>query len=234
MPSLASHTGALLHKDLVAEWRSKERLSPMVFFVLLVLLVYNFGFELGGAALWEIGAGVLWSSFVFASLFGLQRTFSAETTNDCLNALLVAPIPKASLYLAKMVGNLFFLLLVETITLPIFGLFFNLTPGWYLLSLPVVFLLGSVCLASVGTLFAAMAGHSRLREFFLPLLVLPLLLPALISCVGATALILEGAVPGRSGLWWPEQLTTYVTMLSVYGLVFTTLSLMLFDFVIEE
>ena len=234
MPSLASHTGALLHKDLVAEWRSKERLSPMVFFVLLVLLVYNFGFELGGAALWEIGAGVLWSSFVFASLFGLQRTFSAETTNDCLDALLVAPIPKASLYLAKMVGNLVFLLLVETITLPIFGLFFNLTPGWYLLSLPVVFLLGSVCVASVGTLFAAMAGHSRLREFFLPLLVLPLLLPALISCVSATALILEGAVPGRSGLWWPEQLTTYVTMLSVYGLVFTTLSLMLFDFVIEE
>ena len=232
--SFVGHTGALLRKDLVVEWRSKERLSPMVFFVLLVLLVYNFGFELGGAALWEIGAGVLWSSFVFASLFGLQRTFSAETANDCLDALLVAPIPRASLYLAKMVGNLVFLLLVETITLPLFGLFFNLTPGWYLLSLPVVFLLGSACVSSVGTLFAAMAGHSRLREFFLPLLVLPVLIPALISCVEATALILEGAAPGRSGLWWPEEMTVHIAMLGVYCLVFTTLSLMLFDFVIEE
>jgi heme exporter protein B len=206
----------------------------MVFFVLLVLLVYNFGFELGGAALWEIGPGVLWSSFVFASLFGLQRTFAAETGNDCLDALLVAPVGRSSLYLAKMGGNVVFLLGVQVLTLPLFGLFFNLTPGLYLLPLAVVAVLGAACVSSVGTLFAAMAGHSRLREFLLPLLVLPILIPALISCVAGTGVVLAAGIPGRSGPLWPEELTAHVTMLALFAVVFTTLALMLFDFVIEE
>ena len=232
--SMWSHTRLLLRKDLLAEWRSKERLSPMVFFVLLVLLVYNFAFELGGAALWEIGPGVLWSSFVFASLFGLQRTFAAESTNDCLDALLVAPIDRGSLYLAKMVGNVLFLLGVQLLTLPLFGLFFNLNPGLYLLPLFIVFFLGAASVASVGTLFSAMTGHSRLREFLLPLLVLPVLIPALISCVAATSVVLAGGIPGRSAVLWPPDLTIHVGMLALFAMVFTTLAWMLFDFVIEE
>lgn len=234
VPGTWAHARLLLRKDLVAEWRSKERLSPMVFFVLLVLLVFNFGFELGGAALWEIGPGVLWSSFVFASLFGLQRTFAAESANDCLDGLLAAPLERGALYLAKMVGNMLFLLGVELLTLPLFGLFFNLTPGLYLLPLLVIFLLGSASVASIGTLFAAMAGHSRLREFLLPLLVLPMLIPALISCVAATGVILAAGIPGRMPQLWPPELTIHVSMLCLYAMVFTTLAWMLFDFVIEE
>ena len=234
IPGTWGHARILLRKDLVAEWRTKERLSPMVFFVLLVLLVYNFAFELGGAALWEIGPGVLWSSFVFASLFGLQRTFAAESDNDCLDALLTAPVERGALYLAKMVGNVLFLLGVELLTLPLFGLFFNLTAGLYLLPLLAVFLLGSASVASVGTLFAAMTGHSRLREFLLPLLVLPVLIPALISCVAATGVILAAGVPGRNPPLWPAELTVHVGMLGLFAVVFTTLSWMLFDFVIEE
>ena len=234
IPGTWGHVRILLRKDLIAEWRTKERLSPMVFFVLLVLLVYNFAFELGGAALWEIGPGVLWSSFVFASLFGLQRTFATECDNDCLDALLAAPVERGALYLAKMVGNVLFLLGVELLTLPLFGLFFNLTAGLYLLPLLVVFLLGSASVASVGTLFAAMTGHSRLREFLLPLLVLPVLIPALISCVAATGVILAAGVPGRNPPLWPAELTAHVGMLGLFAVVFTTLSWMLFDFVIEE
>ena len=228
------HALVLLRKDLYAEWRTRERLSPMLFFVLLVMLVFNFGFELGGAALWEIGPGVLWSCFVFASLFGLQGTFVNEARNGCLDALLAAPIDRKSLYLAKMCGNVLFLLGVQVLTLPLFGLFFNLTPGFHLLPLAVVFALGSASVASVGTLFAAMAGHSRLRELLLPLLLLPVLLPALISCVAATATILASSAPGRSAVLWPEELTVHVAMLALFALVFTCLALVLFDFVIEE
>lgn len=234
VPGLWTHVHLLLRKDMMAEWRTKERLSPMVFFVLLVLLVYNFGFELGGAALWELGPGVLWSSFVFASLFGLQRTFAAEQTNDCLDGLLVGPMDRGALYLAKMAGNVVFLLGVEALTLPLFGLFFNLEPGWYLLPLIVIFLLGSASIASIGTLFAAMARHSRLREFLLPLLVLPVLIPALISCVAATKVILAAGAPTGSGTLWPAELSVHAGMLGLYAVVFTTLSWMLFDFVIEE
>ena len=95
-------------------------------------------------------------------------------------------------------------------------------------------MLGSACVASVGTLFAAMAGHSRLRELLLPLLLLPILLPALISCVAATGAVLASTAPGRGGALWPEELTVHVAMLALFAMVFTTLALVLFDFVIEE
>ncbi|MEE2658561.1 MAG: heme exporter protein CcmB [Candidatus Latescibacterota bacterium] len=227
------HIATLLRKDLRLEWRSKERLSPMVFFVLLVLLVFNFGFELGGAALGEIGPGVLWSAVLFASLIGLQRTFTAEDADDCLDGILASPVSRSSLYVAKMAGNFLFLLAVELITLPLFGLFFNLTVGAYLAPLLIVFALGSTCIASVGTLFAAMAGHSRLREFFLPLLSLPILIPALISCVEATSLILAAGVPGHTTLW-PDGLGTHLAMLAASGVICFFLALLLFDFVMEE
>ncbi len=217
---------AILRKDLQAEWRTKERLSPMVFFVLLVLLVFNFSFELGGAALREIGPGVLWSSYVFASLLGLGRSFADERENDALDALLLAPGDRGAVYLDKMLGNLVFLLAIELLSLPFFTLFFNLSPGFFLLPLLGVFLLGSACLASVGTLFAAMSNNMRLRELLLPLLLLPMILPALISCIEATALILAN---DRF-----EKLLPHLQMLGVYAAVFTVLSLMLFEYAIEE
>ena len=217
---------AILRKDLQAEWRTKERLSPMVFFVLLVLLVFNFSFELGGAALREIGPGVLWSSYVFSSLLGLGRSFADERENDALDALLLAPGDRGAVYLGKMLGNLVFLLAIELLSLPFFTLFFNLSPGFFLLPLLGVFLLGSACLASVGTLFAAMSNNMRLRELLLPLLLLPMILPALISCIDATALILAN---DRF-----EKLLPHLQMLGVYAAVFTVLSLMLFENAIEE
>ncbi len=219
-------TLAILHKDLRAEWRTKERLSPMVLFVLLVLLVFNFSFELGGAALHEIGPGVLWSSYVFASLLSLNRTFAAEMENSCLDGLLIAPGDRSALYLGKMLGNLIFLLTIELLSLPFFALFFNLSMGVYLWPLLAVFLLGSSSLAAVGTLFAAMSNNMRLRELLLPLLLLPLILPALLSCVASTAAVLAQNQSGK--------LLVHLQMLGVYTLVFTTLSFMLFEFVIEE
>ena len=224
--SFTARTLAILRKDLLAEWRTKERLSPMVFFVLLTLLVFNFSFELGGAALHEIGPGVLWSAFVFASLLGLNRSFVDERENGCLDALLLAPGDRGAIYLGKMLGNLIFLLAVELLSLPFFALFFNLSPGPFLLPLIGIFLLGSASLAALGTLFAAMASNMRLRELLLPLLLLPMAMPALISCVEATALALQDSPLSR--------MLPYLQILTVYVVVFTTLALLLFDHVIEE
>ncbi len=217
---------AILRKDLVAEWRTKERLSPMAFFSLLVLLVFNFSFELGGAALHEIGPGVLWSAFVFASLLGLSRSFADERENHSLDALLMAPGDRGAIYLGKMLGNLVFLLVIELICLPFFALFFNLSPGFFLLPLLGVFVLGSACLSAAGTLFAAMSSSMRLRELLLPLLLLPMILPALISCVEATGLVLSNR--------FDASLFSHLKMLAVYAIVFVTLSLMLFEYAIEE
>ena len=217
---------AIVRKDLQAEWRTKQRLSPMIFFVLLVLLVFNFSFELGGAALREIGPGVLWSSYVFASLLSLGRSFADERENNAIDALTMAPGDRGAIYLGKMLGNLVFLLAIEMMSLPFFALFFNLSPGFFLLPLLAVFLLGSACLASVGTLFAAISNNMRLRELLLPLLLLPMVLPALISCVEATGLVLAES---RSDALYP-----HLQMLGIYAVVFTVLSLMLFEYAIEE
>ena len=144
----------------------------MGFFSLLVLLVFNFSFELGGAALHEIGPGVLWSAFVFACLLGLNRSFADERENHSLDALLMAPGDRGAIYLGKMIANLVFLLAVELICLPFFALFFNLSPGFFLLPLLGVLVLGSACLSAAGTLFAALSSTMRLRELLLPLLLL--------------------------------------------------------------
>ncbi len=224
--SFTSRTLAILRKDILTEWRTRERLTAMVFFVLLVLLVFNFSFELGGLALHEIGPGVLWSSYVFASLLGLNRTFATELENSCVDALLMAPGDRGAVYLGKMLGNLFFLLVIELISLPFFALFFNLSVGLYLLPLLGVLLLGSASLAAVGTLFAVMSSNTRLRELLLPLLVLPMVFPAVISCVEATAEIFRHSRP--------EKLYPHLQILGVFVVVFTTLSLMLFEYAIEE
>lgn len=216
----------ILRKDLRAEWRSKERLSPMVFFVLLTLLVFNFSFQLGGAALYEIGPGVLWSAFTFASLLGLNRSFVDERENGCLDALLLAPGGRGALYLGKMLANLVFLLAVELLGLPFFALFFNLSPGLFLVPLLGIFVLGAAALAAVGTLFAAISSQLRLRELLLPLLLLPMAMPALIACVQSTGVVLQGDASGR--------VVPYLQILCVYVVVFTTLSLLLFEHVIEE
>jgi heme exporter protein B len=216
----------ILAKDLLAEWRTRERLSTMAFFVLLVILIFNFSFELGGAALHEIGPGVLWSAFVFASLFGIQRSFAVENENSCLDGLLLAPSDRSAIYLGKMLGNMIFLLATELLSLPFFGLFFNLSPGLYLLPLLAIFFLGAVALAAVGTLFAAMCSNQRLRELLLPLLLLPMVIPALVPCVEATAIVLKQDPT--------VQLAPLLRLLVAYDLVFITLSLLLFDFVVEE
>ena len=217
---------AILRKDLKAEWRTKARLSPMVFFILLMLLVFNFSFDLGGAALREIGPGTLWSSYVLASLLSLSRSFADERDNDALDALLLAPGDRSSIYLGKMLGNFVFLLAVELLSLPFFALFFNLSLRLSLVPLLAIFILGSACLASVGTLFAALSNNMRLRELMMPLLLLPMILPALISCVEATGLVLASDCC--------EKLFPHLQMLGVYAVVFTVLSLMLFEYAIEE
>jgi heme exporter protein B len=219
-------TLAVMRKDVRAEWRTRERLSPMLFFVLLVLLVFNFSFDLGGAALHEIGPGVLWSSFVFATVLALNRSFADEQENGCLDALLLAPGDRGAIYAGKMLGNMAFLLTLELLVLPIFALFFNLSPGVQLLALVPVLVLGAASLAAAGTLFAAMSSNLRLRELLLPLILLPMVVPALVACVESTSLALQARPLA--------EMLPYLKILVAYVVVFVTLSLLLFEHVVEE
>jgi heme exporter protein B len=216
--------GAVVWKDLAAELRSRELLSAMLVFALLVILVFNFALELDIATRQTVTSGVLWVTFAFAGTLGLNRSMAVERDRGCLDGLLLAPVDRSALYFGKALGNLAFMLIVEAIVLPIYSVLYNVNlfrPG-----LIGVVLLGSMGYAAVGTLLSSMAVQARTRDVLLPILLFPVVLPVLVSAVKATNAVLLGLEPAE--LW------TWLNLLIAYDVIFTAAAFMLFDFVVEE
>ena len=216
--------GAVLWKDLAAELRSRELLSAMLVFALLVILVFNFALELDLATRQTVTSGVLWVTFAFAGTLGLNRSMAVERDRGCLDGLLLAPVDRSALYFGKALGNLAFMLIVEAIVLPAYSILYNVNlfrPGLF-----GVVLLGSIGYAAVGTLLSSMAVQARTRDVLLPILLFPVVLPVLISAVKATNAVLLGL---EAAELWP-----WLNLLIVYDVIFTAAAFMLFDFVVEE
>jgi heme exporter protein B len=216
--------GAVVWKDLAAELRSRELLSGMLVFALLVILIFNFALELDLATRQTVTSGVLWVTFAFAGTLGLNRSMAVERDRGCLDGLLLAPVDRSALYFGKALGNLAFMLIVEAIVLPVYSILYSVNlfhPG-----LVGVVLLGSIGYAAVGTLLASMAVQARTRDVLLPILLFPVVLPVLISAVKATNAVLLGL---EAAELWP-----WLNLLIAYDVIFTSAAFMLFDFVVEE
>ncbi|RLC78253.1 MAG: cytochrome C biogenesis protein, partial [Chloroflexi bacterium] len=182
---------AIIWKDVRSEWRTKDIFSSMFAFVILVILIFSFAFELRVENVKRVAPGVLWVAFTFAGVLGLNRSFILEKDKGCLDGLLLAPADRSAIYLGKMLGNVFFMAVVELITLPIFAALFNVN-----LFRPALFLiiaLGTVGFAGVGTLFAAMAVNTRAREVMSPVLLFSVSVPIIISAVKATGAVLDNS-----------------------------------------
>ncbi|MFQ5742929.1 MAG: heme exporter protein CcmB [Acidobacteriota bacterium] len=205
----------LVHKDLMAEWRSKEILSSTVFFAVLVLMVFNFSFE-GAPDRAAAGPGILWVAFLFAGLLGMNRLFLTERENGALEGLMLCPVDRPSLYVAKWLSLFVILALTEAITLALFILFFNVPVANGLWSLALVILLGTVGLAALGTSFAAMAVRTRTRELMLPMLLIPIAVPLLMAAVKCTSAALggHGLAPVRS---WMQLLLAFDAIFLAVG-----------------
>ena len=162
----------------------------MFVFSLLVVLIFNFSLELDKAARDNVAVGVLWVTFVFAATLGLNRTFAAEKDRGLLDGLLLAPIDRSALFVGKLLSTYIFILIVESIVVPLFSLLYNV----YLFTplLLLVLLLGTLGYTVVGTLLAAIAIHTRSREVMLPILLFPVAVPVVMAAVRASASILEG------------------------------------------
>ena len=133
---------AVVWKDLSAEWRSRELLTAMLVFALLVILIFNFALELDARARASVTSGVLWVTFAFAGTLGLNRSMATEKDRGCLDGLLLAPVDRSAIYFGKAIGNLIFMFVVELIVLPIYSVLYNINlfrPG-----LLLVILLGSI------------------------------------------------------------------------------------------
>lgn len=221
MRDFAAQTGAILWKDLVLEFRSRDTVTAMLVFALVVLVVFNFAFDLRLERPEAVAPGIIWVTVVFAGVLGIGRTIAVEVDRGTLEGLLLAPIDRSAIYLAKLAVNVVFMGLVELAAFPFFALLFSapiLHP-----QLAVIAALGTIGFAAVGTLFAGMAANSRARELLLPVLLFPVMVPVIIAAVAATAAIIT---PPSEGPPW-------VGLLIAFDLLFGAVGLLVFDYVLE-
>lgn len=215
---------AIVWKDLAVEWRSRQLLSAMLVFALLVILIFNFALELDARTRQDVTAGVLWATFAFAGTLGLNRSLSIERELGALDALLLAPVDRSAVFFGKALANLVFLLILEIFTLPFYAVLYNVNvfdPG-----LLLVVALGSLGYVTVGTLLASMASQARTRELLLPVLLFPLALPLLVAAVRASTSFLSGLA---LEFIWPS-----LNLLIVYDVIMLALGYMFFDPIVEE
>ncbi|HEV7664586.1 MAG TPA: heme exporter protein CcmB, partial [Chloroflexota bacterium] len=187
-----SQLRTLIWKDLLVEARGRETVLAGAIFALLVLVVFNLAFDLRVENVAAVAPGVLWVTVTFASVLSLGRAFARERDRRTLDGLLLAPIDRSALYLSKVIANVLSMLIVEVVALPAFIGLFNLVIDLPLLV--VALLLGTVGLAGVGTLFAALTAHTRAREVLLPLLLFPVQVPVILATVKSTGAAIR--VPG--------------------------------------
>jgi len=216
---------AIVGKDVAAEIRTKEMISAMLVFSLLIILIFNFAFDLRAENLRTLAPGVLWVAIAFAGMLGLNRSFILELDQGVLDGLLLSPVDRSAIYFGKMIGNVLFISVVEIIVLPIFIILFDLSANMLPMLVGVV-ILGTIGFASVGTLFSAMAVHTRAREVLLPIMLFPVVVPVMLSAVRLTAAILDGTPFGEVNHW--------LALLVAFDVIFIAASFMLFDFVVEE
>jgi len=214
---------ATLLKDLRLEWRSKDAINSMLFFALLVVVVFSFAFNPTAEESRHIAGGLVWVALLFAAIFALNQTWARELRNQVLDAYRVSPAPPNALFLAKVIGNFLFVVVLEVLMTPLFVVFYSLRsvgPVWQLV---VVALLGTWALVVNGTFFAALSIRTRSREIMLPLILFPISIPALLAMVDATTSVLTG---DASPDFW-------IKMLAVYDVVFTAVCLLLFETVLN-
>jgi len=213
---------ALLWKDVVTELRRRELVMSLVVFSLLVLLVFDFAFDLQRQDVPAAAPGILWVTFIFAGVINLNRGFALEQDRGTWEGLLLAPIDRGAIYLAKLAVSVLFMLIVELVAVLVFEAFFDVPADWPRLA--AVILAGTLGFATVGTLFAAMAANTRAREIFLPVLLLPVSVPVIIGSVRATELAFH---PAPSNYPW-------LGLVLAFDAIFLAVSFAVFEFVIEE
>jgi heme exporter protein B len=219
-----SAAAAILWKDLVAEWRSKEMLSAMLVFALIVVVVYNFAVELRMELARDTAAGFLWITILFAGMLGLNRSLAREKDRGCLDGLLLCPVERGQIFAGKMLGNLVFILATELVIIPLFIFLFDVQFFRPLLLLTV--LLGTIGFAGVGTLLSAMAVHTRSREVMLPIILLPVTIPLVLAAVRASRVVLEGR---ELSAFWP-----WIALVATFDLALLVVSFLTFEFIVEE
>jgi heme exporter protein B len=217
----------ILRKDLRLEMRSGESTIALVALSLLILVVLVFALDpVGGVRDAATAAGALWVAMIFAGVIGSTRALLAERDNGCLRALIASPLDRGALYLAKLAAAFIFMAIAEAAAIVLMVLFFNLDFDSRLLRLLPIIGLGALGFSALSTLLAAISGRLRAGDLLLPLLAVPMFVPALIAGVKASGAALTGASFGASAQW--------LKILIAFDVIFLTSGYLLFEHVIGE
>ena len=223
---LLTQTYLLLRKDLLLELRRRDSVLTMFFFGTLLLFVFHFSFDLAPDKVAEMAPALLWLAFLFTGTLGLAQLFQAERENHCLDALLLSPLDRGALFLAKTSFNLILMLLVELVVIPLFWILFNLS-AWNLLpQLFLVTLLGTIGFCVLGTIMSALTLRARARELLLPLVLFPLMIPVILATIRCMESVLKNGEFGDAVSW--------LKLLLGFDVIFMTVGVLIFDWVIES
>lgn len=225
MKNYLKHVGAIVWKDILSEFRTKEMLCSMFLLAILILTIFVFSIDLSKVKTIDVAPGILWVAFIFAGTIGLNRSFLNEKENDCLLGIMVTPIDRSAIYFGKMIGNFIFMTIMEVLIFPVFIIFFNLS-FQNLIGIILVTFLGTLGFVGLGTLLSAMSATFKTREIMLPILLYPLAIPVIIASVKITGMMLHGKSL-ESGMTW-------LNLLIAFDIIFIVTSFMVFEYVIEE
>ncbi|MFN7924206.1 MAG: heme exporter protein CcmB [Bryobacteraceae bacterium] len=212
-------------KDLRSEIRTKEALNAAVAFAIVILVLFSFAMDPSSEQIREMSGGLLWLVFAFAGALILNRSFARELPNDCLDALLASPASGAALFLGKAVANFLLLLVVELVCLPAFGILYNIDWTKRIAWLALVCVLATWGVTVIGTVFSALTVNLRLRELMLPMMVYPMMIPALMAAMRLTTVLVAGDPIGGDDWVW-------IRLLIGFDIIFTALALGLVEIVL--
>lgn len=217
---------AIVWKDLQIEKHTRQTLSVTIMFSIVTVIMFNFALGLDDLALARnVSPGLLWATILLAGTLGLNRSLALEQENQSIDAILIAPIDRRGLYLAKVISVTIFTLLLELVVIFVFIIFFN-KPFWQPPVL-LVLLLGTIGYVAAGVLVTSMTIQTRSREVLLPILLLPVILPLILPAAIAVAEYLSVS---------PEmpRIRSAISLVLVYDLLILTVGFFVYRFVVES
>lgn len=230
-PSTFAQYRVLLAKDLRQEFRTREMLTSMGIYALLVIIVYGAALALiaRDVDIVTMGGGLLWALIVFTSLLGLGRSFAHEKEQGCMEGILLVPLDRSVVFLAKATANILFMLAVEVIAVPLFYFFF-MTGQPAAATLPAIvapLIVGTIGMAGIGTMLSTITMNTRAKDVMLAVLFIPLIYPLLYACVTATT----AAITGNE--FWMDYYIMPLVLACGYDVVMLLVCWVLYDFVVS-
>lgn len=215
---------AVLWKDLLLEVRTREIVTPIVVFTLLVIVIFSFVLDPNPRLVASVAPGALWVAFTFAGMLGLNRSFALEKERGGMEGMLLSPVGRDALYFGKMLSAFLFMLAVEAVMLPVFSVVFNLPLLEPALWLTIV--LATLGFATVGTAFSAMAVNTRAREILLPVLFFPVAAPVIIAAAEATRAVYGGEAFADYSNW--------IGLIAAFDVIYAVVAAATFEFIVSD